>query len=642
MVGDSAGYVRRGTARLVVAICAVALLSPTADASAQAVGTGGISGTVLVPGGAAPATMYEVDLFDDSGTMLDSTCTDVNGDYSFAGLDDGSYRVFFSGGSAGGCTEASYAAGWFPGFDPHNAYPSPQLFKYSQSVTVSNGGVTTGVNAELDNGHSISGTVRTAGNGVGNVDVKVLDVDLSVISSVCSAVDGTYTVPRLEDALYYVEFQTDATCGAAPGGPYQTQFYNGQASPVSASYVDFSNGDPTDVDADLIAGSSYLLTVTRSGSGSGSVTSSPNGIDCPNGPCMNTFAAPSGSTTATVVLTATPDPGSQFTGWLGACSGMGTCTVAMTGDTSVEAVFAPAPPPIKHTLTAMTAGSGSGSVTSSVGGISCPGTCSADLDDGSTVTLTATPASGSTFAGWSGGGCSGTGTCQVTLGADTTVTATFNPTTGSGPTTAALSVTTAGTGSGHVTTSAGGISCPGTCSARLALGAAVTLTATPSAGSTFAGWSGGGCSGTGACTLTLSADTTVTATFNPATGNPPPPPKPTCSLAVVTAHVTSRIPGRTPKTGRLTLRISCDQAATVSVTGVLAERLTRHKLRKIRLKTIHAPITAGREGTFVVKVPAAAITGLKHRRRESVVLTLVASNGAGQARVTAKVGRLRF
>jgi hypothetical protein len=77
------------------------------------------------------------------------------------------------------------------------------------------------------------------------------------------------------------------------------------------------------------------------------------------------------------------------------------------------------------TLTVSRSGTGSGSVTSSPAGIDCGATCSHAYDQGTTVTLTATPASGSRFAGWSGGGCPGTGDCQVTLNGDTEVTATF-------------------------------------------------------------------------------------------------------------------------------------------------------------------------------------------------------------------------
>jgi hypothetical protein len=69
--------------------------------------------------------------------------------------------------------------------------------------------------------------------------------------------------------------------------------------------------------------------------------------------------------------------------------------------------------------------SGSGSVNSTDGQISCPSTCSAGYLPGASVTLIATPAAGSTFAGWSGGGCSGTGPCTETVDGNASVTANF-------------------------------------------------------------------------------------------------------------------------------------------------------------------------------------------------------------------------
>jgi len=76
-------------------------------------------------------------------------------------------------------------------------------------------------------------------------------------------------------------------------------------------------------------------------------------------------------------------------------------------------------------LTVTIDGSGTGSVTSDVGGINCDSTCSTRLFRGTAVTLTAFPAADSTFSGWSGGGCFGNGTCSVILDSSTTVMATF-------------------------------------------------------------------------------------------------------------------------------------------------------------------------------------------------------------------------
>jgi uncharacterized repeat protein (TIGR02543 family) len=81
-------------------------------------------------------------------------------------------------------------------------------------------------------------------------------------------------------------------------------------------------------------------------------------------------------------------------------------------------------PPPSHTLTVALAGSGTGGVTSSPGGIDCGTTCSASFTSPTSVTLTAAPTGGSTFTGWSGD-CTGTGTCTVTMSADHSVTATF-------------------------------------------------------------------------------------------------------------------------------------------------------------------------------------------------------------------------
>ena len=93
-----------------------------------------------------------------------------------------------------------------------------------------------------------------------------------------------------------------------------------------------------------------------------------------------------------VSLTAQPQVGFAFAGWSGACQGTGACVVTMDTDRTVAASFTPLS---LFTLTVRLGGSGSGTVRDASGAINCGGggtACSATYFDGTSVTLTATPA----------------------------------------------------------------------------------------------------------------------------------------------------------------------------------------------------------------------------------------------------------
>ena len=263
---------------------------------------------------------------------------------------------------------------------------------------------------------------------------------------------------------------------------------------------------PTDGDGDAVATCDvgafeaaaappvqHLLSVTVDGAGAGTVTSVPAGIACP-GDCSESW-----DLTQSVELTPTPDPGSYFIGWSGACTGSGACSFVMSVDRAVTATFGPL-----RTLDVTISGAGSGSVASTPAGIACPADCTEDYADGTPVALTPTPAPGSYFAGWSGA-CAGTGVCNLTMSANRAATATFGLL-------RTLDVTLAGSGSGSVTSVPAGIACPGDCTEDYASGTPVALTATSAPGSYFVGWSGA-CSGSAGCDLTMSVDRAVTATF---------------------------------------------------------------------------------------------------------------------------------
>ncbi|HEY3551561.1 MAG TPA: protease pro-enzyme activation domain-containing protein [Gaiellaceae bacterium] len=76
-----------------------------------------------------------------------------------------------------------------------------------------------------------------------------------------------------------------------------------------------------------------ILTVHKSGTGSGKVTSSPKGISC-GSTCSVGFAQGT-----SVILRAKAARGSTFSGWSGACKGKSTCKVTVNAKTSVTAKF---------------------------------------------------------------------------------------------------------------------------------------------------------------------------------------------------------------------------------------------------------------------------------------------------------------
>jgi len=276
--------------------------------------------------------------------------------------------------------------------------------------------------------------------------------------------------------------------GIATYTPGQNTFFdpNNGTGPIMVKLPNAPAGGSFDSTTLVISQSGQLtLSLSVAGSGSGTIASFPTGTTFPKG--------------TVVLLTAVPATGSTFTGWSGACSGTGSCSVTMNSNESVTATFEKS----TFDLTVSTAGTGTGTIAKAPTGTSCGSGCSS-YDMGTTVQLTASPSSGSAFAGWSGA-CSGTGSCSVTMNSNESVTATFNQNL------LDLNWSTAGTGSGTIAVSPAGTVC-GTDCYSYASGTAVSLTATAGTNSTFTGWSGS-CSGTGACNITMNSNESATATF---------------------------------------------------------------------------------------------------------------------------------
>jgi hypothetical protein len=126
-------------------------------------------------------------------------------------------------------------------------------------------------------------------------------------------------------------------------------------------------------------------------------------------------------------LNGTAIPGATSASYGASAAGRYTCTVMATnqagsGGPENSAPFTITPPPA--TLAVSKSGSGTGTITSVPGPISCGSICLASFPFGTVAQLTAAPATGSRFAGWSGA-CAGTTTCAVTMSANQAVAAAF-------------------------------------------------------------------------------------------------------------------------------------------------------------------------------------------------------------------------
>lgn len=159
------------------------------------------------------------------------------------------------------------------------------------------------------------------------------------------------------------------------------------------------------------------LTVNTAGSGKGSVTSSPTGIQCGTD-CAETYLKGT-----EVSLTATAGDGSVFGGWSGACTGNAACELPLQANTAVTATFTRVNTfPLKVTRL----GKGGGVVSSDIAGIDCGTSCTKKYPENTNVRLTAVPDNNSRFTGWSGA-CQGKTTCSVSMTAARNVAATFTP-----------------------------------------------------------------------------------------------------------------------------------------------------------------------------------------------------------------------
>jgi uncharacterized repeat protein (TIGR01451 family) len=148
------------------------------------------------------------------------------------------------------------------------------------------------------------------------------------------SVDGTASHDPDGTIASYAWNFGDSTSGS--GAATTHTYATGGTYTIQLTVTD-SNGATDHISHQVTVPVLFTLTVTTNGTGT--VTSGTGGIVCP-GTCSATY-----SPGTVVVLTETPGAAQPFSGWSGACSGAGSCSVTMNAAMSVTATFATSSPP---------------------------------------------------------------------------------------------------------------------------------------------------------------------------------------------------------------------------------------------------------------------------------------------------------
>jgi hypothetical protein len=118
--------------------------------------------------------------------------------------------------------------------------------------------------------------------------------------------------------------------------------------------------------------------------------------------------------------------------------------------------------------------------------------------------------------------------------------------------------------------------------------------------------------------------------------------KPACSLSVSSSKVlVHKHHGSKASLDALVLKAKCSQTVTGRLTGTLTEHLSKKKSKRVKLPSAKVTLRPGTTATFHLKLPSAAIRALLKHVKESVALTLSASNANGAATASTSVGRVR-
>jgi hypothetical protein len=169
---------------------------------------GMIAGTTRQTADGHALSDVEVNILNASGGVVASTTSDENGQYSVGGLESGEYRVQFS--SSGYLTQY---------------YDAKASLSEAAEVTVSPEATVSEVDASMQTGGVITGTVTAHATSVGLAGVEVVALEESgrELGSATTGANGTYSIGELPPGGYHLRFSASG---------YLSQYYD--ATPLLA------------------------------------------------------------------------------------------------------------------------------------------------------------------------------------------------------------------------------------------------------------------------------------------------------------------------------------------------------------------------------------------------------------------------
>ena len=172
---------------------------------------GAISGLVVESGSGAPIDNQRVEVRTTSGELAGSGLTTLDGSYLIGGLADGSYLVQTV--TKTGHLDQRY----------HGVVCVKCTLNDGQQVMVASRGTVSGINFALVRGGRVTGRVTTAGVGLGNVMVTVVDGTGAVLGQSVSSATGGFTVSAPAGVAY---------AKTEPTSRYIAQAFDRQACPA--------------------------------------------------------------------------------------------------------------------------------------------------------------------------------------------------------------------------------------------------------------------------------------------------------------------------------------------------------------------------------------------------------------------------